>query len=238
MHQILICDSTKTFAKQAELYVSKMYHGLLKTAVYRNTMALLMAIEDTYHGDVDACFVDYDVLDDEEMSTLLSIKQKFRHIQIVFYGGEINGKLSRVFLASPIDFLDKPIEEEAFNKAIERILHTARQKRMEGICISNTKVIYRILYDDIEYLESQKKIVKIHTTYDVIEVRDTLDNVNEKLSADFLRCHQSYIVNMNRIRQFNKNGAVLLGEEIIPVSRPRYTQARKQYLEFLHKNDV
>ncbi|HIY52788.1 MAG TPA: LytTR family transcriptional regulator DNA-binding domain-containing protein, partial [Candidatus Agathobaculum merdavium] len=56
-----------------------------------------------------------------------------------------------------------------------------------------------------------------------------------QLPSYFLRCHQSYLVNMQQIRKLDtQNHVFLLGnnEEIL-ISRRNYTHAKERYQQFL-----
>ena len=55
-----------------------------------------------------------------------------------------------------------------------------------------------IPYKDIIYMESDNKVVYIHTTTQgAVKVYSKLDAFEEEIKDErFLRCHQSYLVNM------------------------------------------
>jgi len=222
---------------QAQTYIKNNYADTVQIGVYRNAMSLLMAIEDNYHGDVDGCIVDSDSLNEEEMEILVRIRQKYEYLQIVFWG-ETHQIIPHMFDVAPMAYMEQPVDAEALCKTVDKILLLSGQKRRGAICVATSKSIHRIMHSDIRYLESQKRIVKIHTGYGVTEVRDTLGNIGDQLPGEFLRCHQSFIVNMNQIRELSKNAIILFDETVIPVSRPRYTYARTQFMEFLHMEGI
>ena len=48
----------------------------------------------------------------------------------------------------------------------------------------------------------------------------TLNRFEDLLhSADFFRCHEGYLINMNHVRRFGKQEVVLNSGALIPVSR-------------------
>ena len=61
---------------------------------------------------------------------------------------------------------------------------------------------------------------------------DTLDQLEERLSEKFLRCHRSYLVNKMRISKvyLSRNTLVLDEGEEIPLSRS-YKPQVKQFME-------
>ena len=64
-----------------------------------------------------------------------------------------------------------------------------------------------------------------------------LDHIAEQLSSDFIRCHQSYLVNMHMIRQFDSKNHTfwLQSNEEIPISRRAYKETKECYEMFLNK---
>ena len=58
---------------------------------------------------------------------------------------------------------------------------------------------------------------------------DNLEHAARELGESFLRCHRSFLVNMDRIRKYSSNEIVLEGDITIPISRS-YGKAVKQRL--------
>jgi len=59
--------------------------------------------------------------------------------------------------------------------------------------------IYRIEYNQIIYLESFQKKIYVHTGNQRIGYYDSLSSLEEKLGANFIRCHKSYIINEDKV---------------------------------------
>ncbi len=95
----------------------------------------------------------------------------------------------------------------------------------------------RIPYDHIEYFESNAKKVTLYTfdrsvTY---YFSAKLDDIARILPDNFLRCHQSYIVNMKHISKFDRTNRTfcMLSKDEVFVSRRMYTAASTQYEKFV-----
>lgn len=90
----------------------------------------------------------------------------------------------------------------------------------------------RILTDfqKINYFESREKKVFMNTPSREIGFYDTLEQLEEKLSEDFIRCHRSYLVNKKKIREIllSQNLLILQGHIEIPISRT-YRKMIKEY---------
>lgn len=90
----------------------------------------------------------------------------------------------------------------------------------------------RILTDfqKINYFESREKKVFMNTPSREIGFYDTLEQLEEKLSEDFIRCHRSYLVNKKKISEIllSQNLLILQGNIEIPISRT-YRKIIKEY---------
>lgn len=86
--------------------------------------------------------------------------------------------------------------------------------------------------DRIRYYETREKKVFLNTGDREYPFYDTLDQLEERLSEKFLRCHRSYLVNKMRISKvyLSRNTLVLDEGEEIPLSRS-YKPQVKQFME-------
>ena len=91
---------------------------------------------------------------------------------------------------------------------------------------------------DIKYVMSDKRKIVIYLNNNEMSYYYKLDEVEDMLGKSFLRCHQSYIVNMMKIKQFVEDGLLLDDDEFIPVSRKRYFAAKREYLSYVTGNKL
>lgn len=104
------------------------------------------------------------------------------------------------FEVDAIDYLVKPFSYERFlkatNKAIEKInfLHLKSPAHTEFILLKSDKKVFKINFNEINYLQSFGDYVKVFTCEKCLIVHDTFKNILEQLpSQSFLRIHKSYI---------------------------------------------
>lgn len=89
-----------------------------------------------------------------------------------------------------------------------------------------------ITYDRICFFEAREKRVYLNTGTEEYGFYDTLDQLEERLQDDFLRCHRSFLVNKEKIAEvfLSQNRIALKGELEVPLSRS-YKPAVKEYLK-------
>lgn len=88
---------------------------------------------------------------------------------------------------------------------------------------------------DIQYVESERRVVLEHTDCDEIAVNMKLNEMEGMLPESFLRVHQSYLVNMNQVSTFSAQGVLLRCGLDLPVSRSRYRDAKERFYMFLNE---
>ena len=83
-------------------------------------------------------------------------------------------------------------------------------------------------YSNIVYFESREKRIVLSTDNDEYYFYDTIDNLAQTLPASFVRCHRSFIVNIERIKniRFSDNCIFLDNGFIVPLSRSYKTELK------------
>ena len=59
-----------------------------------------------------------------------------------------------------------------------------------------------------------------------------LDEVSEKLKTGFIRCHKSYLVNLDYVKDVTDSDIVLKSGELIPISRSCKDAVKNDYFEY------
>ena len=95
-------------------------------------------------------------------------------------------------------YLLKPADEQQTHALLQRLLRTDLRRRIAVKCRRQFRYPF---IDDILYLESYRHTVTIHMLdgSEIVTV-DKLGELEKKIDDQrFLRCHQSYLVNMEHI---------------------------------------
>ncbi len=98
----------------------------------------------------------------------------------------------------------------------------------------------RIPFEEICYFESSAKKVRLQPDKSDKNYyfAAKLDDISGQLPDYFLRCHQSYLVNMHMIRRLDTQNHVFLlhsNEEVL-ISRRNYREAKEEYQRFLEEH--
>lgn len=123
------------------------------------------------------------------------------------------------------DYLVKPIEEQRFRKAVEKVsaYHTllinAEKESVEAdvdfFFVKSERRYFKIRYDDILFIEGLKDYVIIQTENRRIITKMYLRTIHELLPPSvFFRINKSYVVNLEKIESFDTNDVFIGKYEI------------------------
>ncbi len=94
---------------------------------------------------------------------------------------------------------------------------------LKAVVIKNHIVLKdktKVYVSDLMYVKSEDHYINIFTANGKQHlVRGKLSKMQDELPPNFIRCHRSYIVNSNFIKQVNASNLVLLDNTQIPLSR-------------------
>lgn len=209
-----------------EYALEKSMH--LDIAEYDSGINLIYDIQDGQTFDV--LFLDI------YMENILGIDVAYKLRKEIHYEGNI------VFLTATSKFAVDSYEVDASGYLVKPIYYEKISAVMDKICqfyksqtysVRRHSNIVHIPIDEILYLDSSnnkctlhQKDGKYHTIY------KKLDEIQEELPPYFLRCHQSYLVNMNYIKRADKEFELVTGD-IISIRQRDLKRIRSTYLDYL-----
>ncbi|NLW92270.1 MAG: response regulator transcription factor [Syntrophomonadaceae bacterium] len=174
-------------------------------------------------------FLDVDMPEMNGLELACTLTERHPDIYIVFATAYPDYALQAFELYS-FDYILKPFNEERIRKTLKK-LQSSIEKQVspannKGMCIWVDKGRARVCLrpDDIVYLETcnhRTQIVALNDRYLTWYKIDKLSTALEPYG--FHKCHRSYIVNRNQIKEIIKTGRTfqikLFSGEAIPLSR-------------------
>ena len=132
-------------------------------------------------------------------------------------------------------YLLKPIDTqkfaEVFHKAVKQVL---AEQQNRNLVIQHDRTDKSIPLNHIHYVASNDHKVRIHTKDGEIECYAKMEDLETELRGQFYRIHRGYLVNLSHIDKYNKMEITLTGGDKLPISRYRYDNFVKAYLEFVN----
>lgn len=158
------------------------------------------------------------------------------------YQGEI------VFLTASPDFaiesydvdacgyLLKPLDYEKLKMVMDRISWNTDPCTYQ---IRQRTTMTKLVYHEILYIESSNSKCIFHTAsggaYTVYKTLNTVEN--ELGDRRFLRCHQSFLVNMDHIKQIGKQ-FLLSNGDYVPIRQRGVKPVRQAYMDYIESKSA
>jgi len=187
---------------------------------------------------------------DVEMPVIngFELLEKILHLNFsVIFITAYNQYALKAFRFNALDYLVKPIDSneliEAVTKAEKKVKPTSTQlsllqRQMRGenatkIAIPGQNGISFIELNEILFVEASNNYSKLTLTdKKTFTISKTLKDVQDVLEeSHFLRVHRQYIINLNHVKQFNRNEGVLTmsNGEHVPVARNQREHLVEKY---------
>ncbi len=137
-------------------------------------------------------------------------------------------------------FLLKPVLQDKFDETLERVFEQHLRDKTAVLSLIHNRVPISIPVSQILFLESQ-----LHQTYIYLANGRTL-SFSQKLNwfeellggyPSFIRCHQSYLVNLSFVTDLDGASFLMENRNRIPISRSYYKQCKYAYYEHCLKPD-
>lgn len=140
------------------------------------------------------------------------------------------------FDVDAFQYLLKPVDEERFaevyGRAVKQILSGERQQR-QPLVIQYAGASKAISLDSIYYVESQGHKVVLHMEGEKLEYYAKLGALEQELYGQFFRIHKGYLVNLSFVDGYNKSSVTLSNGEKLLISKYKYADFVKAYLEYV-----
>ena len=231
--RIAICDDNQI---EVDLFKEHISGFLRRKGDYRYEISEYSAgyplVEDVKEGK----WYDVIVLDMVlEKENGLEIANRLRDIgydgKIIFWTAD-DSHLQEAFDVGAMQYVVKGKEYGRMYSAINEILSHMRD---EVLTFKTHGELHRLEYRQIEYVESKGRSCHIYTTDNQCFVTlGKLDDIEEELcDKRFLRCHQSYLVNMDHIQSVNENFIVKSGD-IVQIRRRNHNEIKDKYENYIN----
>lgn len=189
---------------------------------------------------IDAIFIDINMPDLTGMDFVRSLSVP----PIVVFTTAYSDYAVDGYKVDAVDYLLKPFGLDEFQRAankVKRQYELLRQEQAEistvddddSLFLKTEHKVVRVKVEDIRYIEGMSEYLKIHLQDQPkpVIVLLSMKKIEERLPAKtFMRVHRSYIINLRKIQEVNKNRVILDSETYIPIG-DLYREQLNKYIE-------
>jgi len=242
--KLLIVDDEPLAHKVLEGYAHKIDY----IEVVGNCYDAISTINFLNKEKVDALLLDIQMPDLTGLELVETLEKNCP--KIIFTTAYTEFALQSFDYEQVIDYLHKPIRLTRFIKAMERLkkqlilvenfnknidkVPSETNIQQEFITVKNNKVMYKIFFSEIQYIQSWGNYLKIFLDGDKMQIaRKTIKELEEELpSKTFERIHKSYIVNANKVQAIDGNQVVLEGITL-PIGKSYVIKSKEKLIGFV-----
>ncbi len=237
MISIFICDDDKLFLqkvyKMAKEYLSKSIFGdhEYDIRLFSDPRQLERTLCDTMP---DIIFLDIIMSPHKKIG--FDIAEKIsKDTDIIF----ISNYDSYVFASlrhRPLRYLRKSKFDEEFNEALFSAV-SDRLTRNGYLTLDNKEFNKKILFSEIEYIESARNNIVIHCANgEAYTLRRTISEITKQLGPyGFSRCHNSFLLNIQKVKYIKDDHAVLASDKQIKISRKYKSSFNESYISYFRQ---
>ncbi len=233
MYQVAICENEREAMERLCALLEECYGGRMRITEYVEGADLLDEWERAGRQLQEIILMDIRFQDEDGISVAKKLQQRYPHAFIIFVTGFVE-YASEIFEADPVYFLLKPVSIDKLCAAMERAIRHLLRDENDLVAFSEGGSTVQLMPRNISYMESHLHEVHIHEVGRIWSLHGKLSELTKRMPIQFLRVHQSYLVNMDYIVKFTKQEIVLQDGSRIPISRARQLEASKRFLNYLH----
>ncbi len=229
----LAIDDEPLALKQLVAYISKV--PFLELAA--QCQSALEAREFLANDTVDAIFCDINMPDLNGMDFVKSLAVP----PLVVFTTAYSEYAVEGFRVNAVDYLLKPFGFQEFQRAVQRLcerkgMGTLQPSQKEEtdtdtLFLKTDNRIVNVNISDIRYVEAMSEYLKVWLDSQAKPIVTLLSmkKIEERLPNYFMRIHRSYIINLTKIQEVNKNRVVMDADTYLPIG-DLYKDAFQKYI--------
>ena len=236
MINIAVCDDEKCMSEKIEKLVEDFFRKKntnISVSEYSSGEELLKSNE-----RIDILFLDIGMRGMDGIETARKLRECRFHGFLIFIT-VLKEMVFQSFEVQPFDYLVKPVQEEHFEKTMERLFFSMQDRlspEKENLLVQKGCESNIIFFQDIICCEIiDRKVYLYLVSGEVIDYYDRIENLEKKMDGRFFRCHRSYLINLNHLKSYRNNTAYMADGKEIPVSRLRSKEFSKVILQYMRE---
>lgn len=230
--RILICDDDKIYADELDLYIKEFmegHHISYEIDEFCNPRDVLKS-----NTSYNLAFLDIEMGEINGISLAKELKARNART-IIFFVTSYGEYLDDAWDLRAFRFFEKPINKERFKKSLEKALEFLDESYVDFFASVNNAQI-KIPVNDVIYIERSNRKIKLVTVNNTYYPRESLDEWRAKLPNTFFQTvHNSYIVNLHFVTQYDYSHLTVEGGAVIPIASRKQTEFRKIWFEYLKR---
>ena len=147
------------------------------------------------------------------------IRKKNKNIYLIFTTGHLEYGLI-AYQCKTFDYLSKPITLERLEGTILRLFEDLSSNPKKFLKLDNKNTVINL--DNVQYIQKDGMKLTFYTNNREYQVYSSFNKISNLLPNNFIRCHKSYIINIDKITNIQTNANIVLFEHGKCFIGPKY----------------
>lgn len=232
MIKIAVCDDEPVICQHLKEMVSailEQWNEPFKIICYTNAASLLFS-----SLNYDLIFLDIQMpgLDGVGLAKRLR-GQKFDG-DLIFVT-VLQEHMPDAFEVEAADYLCKPVDEGRLKRALKRVLMHFHEKAESSLFIGTANWYKSVKIHDIYYCEVINRKIYLHTKNGLIDYYGKIKDVEKQTEPRLIRCHRSFLINPDYLKEYVNGEITLENGEQIPVSKKYHQGFVERMMKYMEQ---
>ncbi len=235
--RIAVCDDERAIRNEL-VELIKIQHPEAYVMSFSSGEEML-AIQENF----SIYFLDIDMvgLSGIEIAKEIRKRQGQKSKSVIIFVTAYREYMEDAFDVNAYHYLVKPIKEEKFFGVLDRAwkdMASLEENDKKKILVKSSGISKNVFLKDIFYIESSNKKVVFHTVDGSFDVYTKMEVLEKELGESFYRCHRCYLVNMEKIKNYNSNTIQLINGEKLILAQKKYPEFVKAFMCYAKKGGI
>lgn len=234
MIRLAICDDDETYQniiKQKIYFIFDIIEEDVEISLYSSGEEL---IADLKNKLFDVILLDIDMPTVSGLNVADAVVDVLPRVNVIF----VTNRADLVFEAlscNPFRFIRKSHFDVELEEAIKSVVDKINKDNFDLVFEDGKQTVILPVYD-VYFLESRKHYVHIYTNSQEFKLRLKLSYCADKTKYyGFIKIHNSFLVNIRKIKKITSKDVTLDNDKILPISRANSENVKRQYSEMVER---
>ena len=199
MLHFVICDDNLNLLQKLSSTLENIftkYNYDASVSFQTDNVDSLLQYVDT--NKIDVLFLDINLKSNKTgLEVAEMIRKKNKDIYLIFTTGHLEYAML-AYKFKTFDYIAKPFTTERLEDTVVRLFEDIHGLPTKYLKIDNKNTI--IDENEIEYIKRDGMKVVFHTSFNDYDTYSSFNKLQDSLPNNFIRCHKSFVVNINKIK--------------------------------------
>ncbi len=235
MIKMAFCDDDLSILKELSILVDRYRverNQNIVHAAFQSPLELLAEVE--WGNRLDIIFLDVLMPGQNGISVAREIRRYDTSVKIIYLTSSAEYAVDSYDVGAYFYQL-KPIWQESFYRLMDSVIQECRKGTENSLILRCKDGIARVELDKLQYCEVMSRTLLFHADGGkMVDSTGKLDELCEQLKEYecFVRCHRSYLVNLDYVQNISNKGIIMTDGTEIPIPHGKYSELKDKFFAY------